>query len=654
MTKTLAHKVATLDRERFTGRTRELALLERMLDGDAPGQVVLLHGPGGIGKSALLRELARRAAGRGFAPRVLDGRELMPVPGEIERALGGLGGDEGRPLLIFDSYERMGGADGWLRRTLVPSLPESSLVILAGRRPPATEWFRDGWEHLAVELELAPLTSDDARALLTAYGVPEGSLADELVRWAKGWPLALSIAASAPAGPAALVADDVDRHPDLLRAVVSRVAGSELDQGSFDAVAVAAIARSASAAMLRSVLPDVDAESTLAWLRQLTFAERVGDGVSLHDLVRRAMRSELETRDPERARDLRRRIADHVHDRAVGGEPRMLIDLTELIDDPALRWGLGAEASVEYRVDSVRPGDADALAPWYATRPRWWRDVAAFLVEAPEHVVLARDARDRLVGVSIAVTLTDPPAVVESDAVLGPWLAHARRTTPGADVLLWRDATDFERYADPASPVVSLMNTAAILHCGLANVRYSYIPIDPRNSAAKRFSRSVGGRPVEELTIELDGRLLECHVIDHGEGGMIGQLREIVYAELRLPPGPPRSAPAATAEDVRDALRNLHRPTMLARSPLATGLTSEERAASVRSLVHAAAIKAFGATPEEQLLRAVLERGYLDPDSKHEQVAEQLNLSRTAYFRRLRQASERLAAWLLERDSRRA
>jgi hypothetical protein len=105
--------------------------------------------------------------------------------------------------------------------------------------------------------------------------------------------------------------------------------------------------------------------------------------------------------------------------------------------------------------------------------------------------------------------------------------------------------------------------------------------------------------------------VLECHVIDHGEGGMIGQLREVVYAELRLP-GPVAAkgtGSAASAEDVRDALRNLHR-------------------------------------------RTVLERSYLDPDSKHEIVAEQLNLSRSAYFRRLRQAADRLAGWLLENRQR--
>jgi hypothetical protein len=132
---------------------------------------------------------------------------------------------------------------------------------------------------------------------------------------------------------------------------------------------------------------------------------------------------------------------------------------------------------------------------------------------------------------------------------------------------------------------------------------------------------------------------------------MIGQLREIVYAELRLPLGSDQAGANAGPDDVRDALRNFHRPTALARNPLATGRTSAERAASVRALLAAATIQAFGDSADELLLREILERGYFEADSKHELVAEQLNLSRTTYFRRLRQAVERLATWVAEARS---
>ncbi|MDW5595472.1 hypothetical protein VSS74_14070, partial [Conexibacter stalactiti] len=122
--------------------------------------------------------------------------------------------------------------------------------------------------------------------------------------------------------------------------------------------------------------------------------------------------------------------------------------------------------------------------------------------------------------------------------------------------------------------------------------------------------------------------------------------------------GPAGTAPAAglageggvSAEDVRDALRNLGVPHKLAESPLATGVTQEERAASVRALLEQAAARAFGETPNERLLERVLVRGYLDPAASHEQAADELALSRAAYFRRLRAAAERVAALVAERD----
>jgi hypothetical protein len=77
-----------------------------------------------------------------------------------------------------------------------------------------------------------------------------------------------------------------------------------------------------------------------------------------------------------------------------------------------------------------------------------------------------------------------------------------------------------------------------------------------------------------------------------------------------------------------------------------------ERAASVRTLIGSAIDGAFGATPDEQLLREVLKRGYLDAATKHDNVAAELRLSRTAYYRRLHRASDRLAAWLSGTDGR--
>jgi hypothetical protein len=101
------------------------------------------------------------------------------------------------------------------------------------------------------------------------------------------------------------------------------------------------------------------------------------------------------------------------------------------------------------------------------------------------------------------------------------------------------------------------------------------------------------------------------------------------------------------AESVRDALRDFKLPHRLATNPLAgAGASMEERADSVRDRLRAAADAAFGPSPGEQLMRSVLVRGYLDPAPSHEEAADELHISRSTYFRRLREATDRLAEYL--------
>ena len=83
---TLGSRVAGRDRELFVARTEELAFFDGVLAGDSPVRIVHVLGIGGIGKSALLREVARRAGACGFDTVWLDGRDLPPFPAEVGRA----------------------------------------------------------------------------------------------------------------------------------------------------------------------------------------------------------------------------------------------------------------------------------------------------------------------------------------------------------------------------------------------------------------------------------------------------------------------------------------------------------------------------------------------------------------------------------------
>ena len=85
----LAERLGALRTKYFVGRAAELEVFRSALRGGERRPALLyVHGPGGVGKSMLLREFGRVATAAGASVVPLDGRDLEPSPAGFLRGLG--------------------------------------------------------------------------------------------------------------------------------------------------------------------------------------------------------------------------------------------------------------------------------------------------------------------------------------------------------------------------------------------------------------------------------------------------------------------------------------------------------------------------------------------------------------------------------------
>jgi len=637
---TFAAHLASVDASLFVGRDAELAAARAFLGAETPRRLLWVCGEGGIGKSALLREIGRMALTMHYTVHRIDGRRIGEDSVLLAEAIAPVWGQE-RPLLVIDGFDQMRPLGPHLRSDILPRFPSGARVAVARRSQPEAGWSQDGWDALSTKFILQPLVDLDARELIARLHVDDAVEASNLVQWAAGLPLALTAGAELALAldhrPSERATFETWVGPALLRQVVD----DEVGDLNRDVLLAAAITPTVDAPMIRDLL-GVDPAPVMAWLRGLSFIEAVGTRVAMHERLRAALHAELRRTDAEYERDLRRRTADHLYERASAGETRLINELRLLIsNDNAVRWGLGEEVGPLYRTDDVQPGDAEHIAEQLGAQGEvWWQRVQRWFEEAPDHVVVIRGADGVAAGCGLWTTPATSPSWADADPLAGPWLAHARLHAPDDNAVMLLDVVDLLANEGAVSPVVSLGNAAVITRCGLSNPRWIYASVVSQDVQTLEFVGALGFVRVPELDHNDPRRPLTSIVRDHGPGGVVAGTRDLVYRDLGLQP------PTAfdNREAVRQALRDYHDSIALANNPLARGAGALPRAETVRALVLAALDLAFGARDDDQLTRSVIERGYIRPDGGHDRAQRELFMSRTTYFRRSSVGVDRIAA----------
>lgn len=622
------------DAELFAGREADLEVVDRLLDPDSRERILYVHGPGGIGKSALLRELRRRGERAGHTVLAVDGRtlplaidllaeRLTPPPGSIN------------PIVVIDEVESLGASLVALREVLFDILPAAARVVVAGRRRADRSWLEGELEGVSLELALGPLSDGDAVQLLARRGVGNGTLQRDIVAWAKGSPLALALAASTGTDAPMDFAD-----PNLFDRLMRHLIGREIEGIDPAVLDVASITWALDSRLIAAALPGRSTRGALTELLALSVVESVGHRAVLHPLLAQALRARLRAERPHEYRALVLRIADHLRTRCLDGDPNALVELTSLIENPLVRAGAGLGAGNTHYADSLRAGDIDrAVEMGGILARRRMAELAPWAERFPEFTTVVRRSTGRLAGIALCVPASVLLSSDPEDATVAPIVEHIRADHGDADrsLVLIGDLKLEDGGPEAVSELMRVGNAAAVTRSGIPNVRYIYVNEWSSSVFLAEFMASLGYRELVDMRRNVRGESLTTWLSDFGPQGLAGFIHSIVLAENGAPPSKSNRDGSELLRAVREFGDDR---AMAARAPHesdpATG------ASAARAAVRAEVDARFDDSPSDRELHRVLEVGYLEPSLGERAILERLHLSRSAYYRKLREARERL------------
>ncbi|MDR7273675.1 ATP-binding protein [Catenuloplanes atrovinosus] len=687
--RSVADRLRASQRQTFLGRQPEMAAFHELLRPDSPHALLVVEGPAGIGKTALLARFADEARTAGRTVLRVDGRD-----GDEERADAA---GPGAPVVLIDDADRIPALEAWLCDRLLPRLPMDARVVLAARRSPITRWSADpGWSQAIRPLPLGPLSRPDSGSLLHRFGVAP-HLRQAMVAFSGGNPSALALAARTAQ---ATIRDGAgwSPTPELLDRVVESLAGPLPSATHRLALRAAAHSVVITEDLLRAVVGD-EASAMFEWLRTQSFMHASPFGLVPNGAIRHSVDAHFAHRDPDGHRALHDRIRDYLYERARVAAGDAIMPAMVMLGYLHRRFGATAFYDAILGMPSGAPDDAaampttsgvyeDAVDPselpallalsdepelvefWFARQPSAFRayrreEPIPLLDTArvgPLHPLEPRAARGELIGFSALLRLgAEDAAECERDPVLAAAWAYTHTAAPLAageelDVLRFvarpsagapaAERPAGERLAGP----MERRRAAAVQDLAVYRVLGRIVRRDRPGwtfLATDAPSRWIGAlryfdMPGTGLTATTGGR--ERHLFAHDwraappaqwlAGNSVRPVAEL----------PPRPDPGLTVltraefdAEVRSALRAWRRPERLTESPLLrTGLV-RDAADPVEALRRtlASAVEALGRQTRTVKQHRVLTTTFLSGAPTQEAAARRLGLPFSTYRRHL-------------------
>jgi hypothetical protein len=692
MARRLADILLTAHRQRFTGRDKEVELFRSMLAQAEPNTYLLyLFGPGGQGKTTLLKELMAVAKEAGLACLRLDGRELNASPRDFERALrAGAAAPEGdlfatlqgsgpRLVLLVDTYELLQPIDDWLRRDFLPQLPDNVLTVLCGRTPPSRNWTQDAaWQPLMKVVQIRNFAPAEGREYLQKRNIPEAAIG-KILEFTHGHPLALSVVADLldqQPGKDFNPADSPDMVKTLLESFVEDVPSAAHRQ----ALEVCAMTSITTEALLQQVLELEQAPEVFAWLQDLSFIDRNRLGVYPHDLAREAIAADLRWRNPDRNKWLHKRIRKYFIDQLEHTPPEqqraLLYQLGYLHrHQAAVRQFLEWQEGASHWLDGYLPTDRPALlamtekheGPASAQALNYWLDHPATFTW------VFRSGQTPCAGFLLRVNLNElPKDTPTADPVIERVRAHAsqhfslRKDEVGTVFRFWMAADTHQRVSRLQSSIFLTLVQYYLATPGLA--------VHLLGCAQPQFWRQILNYAdlahLPALDFEQQGTPYGFYYHDWRQVPPAAWLEILGQREVGEQVDSRRTDQKPTlvvlsetefASSVYEALKDYHTEKKLRQNPLLRSrlvATAAQGDLSPGALLAALreclgqATDLMKKSPKDEKLHRLLYRTFFNPAGSQEQVADYLKLPFSTYRRYLKKAVANVtdALWALETE----
>lgn len=696
MPRSLADHLSEARHARFVGRDGELSVFKSALSGETlPFFILHIFGPGGVGKTTLLREFALLSEQYGARPIYLDARHIDLSPDAFLKSLGSsLGHHNGtsipdlldassqRTVILIDTYEALTPLDGWLRTTFLPQLPDTVLTVLAGRNPPDAAWQGDaGWQDLVRVISLRNLSQEESRAFLNKRGLPADHQ-QNILEFTHGHPLALSLVAEvfSQRGHVGLHPEEA---PDVVKTLMERFVQEVPGPAHRAALEACALVRVTTEALLGEMLamPTSGATSEgvhalFEWLRQLSFIESSPEGIFPHDLARETLVADLRWRNPDWYVELHNRARKYYTDRLsqTGGlaQQRLMLDTVFLHRDNAvIRSFFDWQTTGSMVPYTLEESDVPALQEMVAKHEglESAKLAAHWFGKYPKNVTIWRNIEGAPLGFVMSLPLhqlgqadEDLDAAVKSTRAYLVARAALRANEVATLFRFWMDGDAYQGI----SPIQSLIFIQVAKHYlttpGLA---FTFFPCADPGFWAAILSYAELIR-IPEADFEVGERRYGIYGHDWRvmtPAVWIGRLAEKEVGARGQAASPQTVEPLIflSRDDfidaVKQALQDFARPGGLTGNPLlrsrlisdAAGKSPKERSEVLKSKIKEAA-EALRLHPRDEKLFHALDQTYFHPAPNQEAAAELLDLPFSTYRRHLTSGIQRLAETLWQQE----